>query len=182
MNGVIKYRCKCGAMQYYSEFVTRKHAQNAGSQRHLPPALFTQQHRSVVTIHQSRLAHQPLSLSLYLEWLERSNSLLATPRQEGSDSSHRSQDRELINGWSVTETGGVGGWAVGGVQSLWVNRGWVECKEQLHAPFKMKKKKSHGDLGQPSQTLHSILHYPRLKHWYCCVLHSKNPCLFLIFF
>lgn len=145
----------------------------------MPPALFTQQHPSAVTIHQSWLAHQPLSLSLYLEWLERSNSLLATPRQEGSDSSHRSQDRELINGWSVTETGGVGGWGVGGwVQSLWVNRGWVECKEQLHAPFKMKKKNHMVTSASPARhyTPYYIILDSNTDTAVCCIL--KIPVFF----
>lgn len=154
MSSIIKYGCKSGAVQYHLKFVPRKHAQNAGWQRERPSALrlqlvLTQQHPIAVTMHQSRLAYQPLSLSLYLEWLERSNSLLATPREEGGDSSHRSQDRELINGWSVTETGGVRGKVSGSTEAEW------NAKRNCTLPLRRRrrKKKSHGDLVQTSQSM-----------------------------
>lgn len=139
----------------------------------MPPALFTQQHPSAVTIHQSRLAHQPLSLSLYLEWLERSNSLLATPRQEGSDSSHRSQDRELINGWSVTETGGVGGWGVGGgckvsgsTEAEW------NAKSNCTLPLRWKKKITWWPRNSPARhyTPYYIILDSNTDTAVCCIL------------
>lgn len=61
-----------------------------------------QQQCSVPVFH-SGLVHHPLCPCTWSGL--GSNSLQATQSEEGSDSSLQSQDLELINGWSVTETG-----------------------------------------------------------------------------